>query len=213
MRIFRIPVVFLLVLLLVPAFFCSEEQIDADELYAEAEEHFYRARFDEAYKAYKKFEEQFSKHNNRPYALIMLADIAEVRKNDKDLSDKYWKQLVTDYPGYPVELEYFNYAKKFYSIAKYLDTISMYKKVVAGDPENEKRPEAIFMIGYINANDIKDYDQAKKYYNKLIEEYPEDDLIPSAKFELKILGISPEDLDKILQGQIKPDESKIKKNN
>jgi TolA-binding protein len=210
MRIFRIPVVYLLVLLLVPAFFCSEEQIDADELYAEAEEHFYRGRYDEAYKAYKKFEEQFSRHKNRPYALIMLADLAEVRKDDKELSDKYWEKLLTDYPGHPVDLEYFNFAKKFYSISKYVDTISMYKKVVAGDPDNEKRPEAIFMIGFISANDIKDYDQAKKYYNKLIEEYPENQFVESAKFELTILGKNPEELDKILQSQIKADESKIK---
>ena len=44
------------------------------------------------------------------------------------------------------------------------------------------------MIGYRYANDIKDYDKAKKYYQEFLKKWPMHELAASVKWELDHLG-------------------------
>ncbi|MDZ7262494.1 MAG: tetratricopeptide repeat protein, partial [candidate division KSB1 bacterium] len=47
---------------------------------------------------------------------------------------------------------------------------------------------AQFMIGYLYANEIKDLDKARSAYQVFLEKYPENELVPSVKWELDHLG-------------------------
>jgi hypothetical protein len=50
------------------------------------------------------------------------------------------------------------------------------------------------MAGYINANMIGDFDNAKKEYEYFLEQYSDHDLASSVEFELGYLGQNIDDI-------------------
>lgn len=72
--------------------------------------------------------------------------------------------------------------------------VVLYKKIFTDYPESEEAENALFMAGFILANDLSDLDEAKKTYELFIEKYPDGDLSDDAKVELKNLGKSPEEI-------------------
>ena len=54
--------------------------------------------------------------------------------------------------------------------------------------DSDLAPKAQFMIGYIYANYIKDYDTAQDAYLEFQEKYSNDDLSKAVNFELEYLG-------------------------
>ena len=46
----------------------------------------------------------------------------------------------------------------------------------------------MFMLGFINANDLKDLEKAEKHYKAFLEKYPNHDLSDDAEYEIKTLG-------------------------
>ena len=66
--------------------------------------------------------------------------------------------------------------------------------------------QSSFMIGYIYANDIKDYDKEKEIYQEFMEKYPDHELVSSVKWELENLGKDINEIDFITEE--KPDTSK-----
>ena len=109
------------------------------------------------------------------------------------------------------EEEMYTVAQKHYAEEEYDKTVELYKDLVNEYPESADRPKAFFMIGYIYANHLQDTVNAKAFYNRLKTEYPDDEFVDDAEFELKILGMSPDDLDKMLQDRISQAESDQKK--
>jgi outer membrane protein assembly factor BamD (BamD/ComL family) len=92
------------------------------------------------------------------------------------------------------ETEYFQEAYGQYNQEKYVEAIQNFKKIIEYYPDGENAPKATFMIGYINANNTKNLDEAKKYYEMFIEKYPKNDLADDAKYELETLGQDINDL-------------------
>ena len=92
------------------------------------------------------------------------------------------------------EEEYYKTAKTSYSNGEIEIAIQNFKGIVDNYPEGERHAEGLFMLGFINANDIKDFDGAKKYYSSLVEKYPEHDLADDANYELQNLGKDINDL-------------------
>lgn len=86
------------------------------------------------------------------------------------------------------EEEYYQKAKEAYGNQKFTEAIDNFKGLVDNYPESQHRAEALFLLGFINANDIEDFDQAKIYYEKFIAEFPDHDLVDDAEYELKTLG-------------------------
>ncbi len=86
------------------------------------------------------------------------------------------------------EETYYTNAKKAYTAQKFDDAIDNYVNLIEKYPKGKHRPESLFMIGYIYANDLKKLDDARTYYNRFIKEYPDHELVQSARWELKTLG-------------------------
>jgi outer membrane protein assembly factor BamD (BamD/ComL family) len=86
------------------------------------------------------------------------------------------------------EDEYYQKAKEAYGNQKFTEAVENFKGLVDNYPESKYRAEALFLLGFINANDIKDLEQAKIYYEKFIAEFPDHDLTDDAEYELKTLG-------------------------
>ena len=86
------------------------------------------------------------------------------------------------------EEEFFKTAQDFFSKEKFQLAIENYSKLIDNYPEGINAPKSLFMIAYIYANHIKNYEEAKKYYTLFIEKYPNHDLTRSAEYELETLG-------------------------
>ena len=92
------------------------------------------------------------------------------------------------------EEEYYNAAKDAYTKENFKLAIDNFKNIVSHYPQGKRAAEASFMLGFINANDIKDYDAAKKYYEDFIKKYPKHELADDAQYELETLGKDINDL-------------------
>ena len=92
------------------------------------------------------------------------------------------------------EEEYYKNAQENYTGKKFDLAVENFKGIVENYPEGKHNAEAMFMLGFINANDIVDLEEAKKYYTMFIEKYPQHDLADDAQYELDNLGKDINDL-------------------
>ena len=93
----------------------------------------------------------------------------------------------------------FNAADVARGIGDYGKAIQLWGKVWRNYPDFDKAPDAIFMQGFTYENNLKDIQNAKRYYLQFIEKYPKNPLREQAIIALKNLGKSPEDLIKEFQ--------------
>jgi len=76
----------------------------------------------------------------------------------------------------------------------YLKAVEYYTELIEKFPNNEKTPEAIFMAGFICAENLKDFERAKYFYKRFLKAYPDHELASSVQTELENLGKSPEEI-------------------
>lgn len=93
----------------------------------------------------------------------------------------------------------FNAADVARGIGQYGKAIQLWGKVWRNYSDFDKSPDAIFMQAFTYENNLKDIQNAKRYYLQFIEKYPKNPLREQAIIALKNLGKSPEDLIKEFQ--------------
>jgi outer membrane protein assembly factor BamD (BamD/ComL family) len=86
------------------------------------------------------------------------------------------------------EKEYYSQAEKAYSEQNFEEAVKNYKGLVENYPNSENNSKALFMLGFILANDLKQYDEAKKYYVEFTTKYPKHELADDALYEIETLG-------------------------
>lgn len=72
--------------------------------------------------------------------------------------------------------------------------IFYYSRVYKEFPTSTNAPNSMFMVGFILANDLKAYEEAKTIYREFLEKYPSSELASSAKEELEHIGLDPEEI-------------------
>jgi N-acetylmuramoyl-L-alanine amidase len=75
-----------------------------------------------------------------------------------------------------------------------LKAIKAYSEYSEKYPDDEKAPQTLFMIGFIQANELGKIDEAKATYQKFLEKYPESVMAESAKAEIENLGLTPDQI-------------------
>ncbi|MFI5371684.1 MAG: peptidyl-prolyl cis-trans isomerase [Candidatus Eisenbacteria bacterium] len=60
--------------------------------------------------------------------------------------------------------------------------IDQYQKLLAQYPDSDVSPQAQFMIGFIQSEELKDYDAAEKSFRTLLARYPKSELASSAQW-------------------------------
>ena len=60
--------------------------------------------------------------------------------------------------------------------------IAAYRKVVDEFPDAEVTPQALFMVGFIHSEELKDHDTAERIFRELLQRYPKSELASSAKW-------------------------------
>src|SRR5207302_9477734 len=60
--------------------------------------------------------------------------------------------------------------------------IDGYRKVVESFPDADIAPQAQFMMGFIDSEELKNFDEAEKAFRKLLATYPRSELAASAQW-------------------------------
>lgn len=62
------------------------------------------------------------------------------------------------------------------------ERIEGYRRVLQDYPDSDVSPQAQFMIGFIQSEEIKDYEAAERSFRDLLRRYPKSELVPSAQW-------------------------------
>jgi len=143
---------------------CSSKKTDK-ELFDEAQTFIQQQKYPEAAMAFEELTNNYPESSLAPNALSQLASIYQ-NKQIKNLSENE-------------------------SLEK---SIQLFKKLHDEYPSSEYAASGLFMAGFIYANELKNFEEAKKCYQQFLKEYPHDDLAASAQAELDNMGMSPEEI-------------------
>lgn len=69
-----------------------------------------------------------------------------------------------------------------------LERLNYYKELVFNYPDGEHAAEAQFMIGFIYAEELKSYESARIEFEKMLDKYPDSELVDSARWMLENMG-------------------------
>ncbi len=98
------------------------------------------------------------------------------------------------------EKEYFDLANQYMEKEKWSQAEQYFQKILDEYPNGVYSSKALFMLGFINANYLKNYDKAEKYYKEFLKKYPKHELADDAEYELKHLGKDIDDLPFLKEG-------------
>jgi len=84
--------------------------------------------------------------------------------------------------------------------------IYLYDKIYSDYPTFRKRPECLFLKGYVYENNLGQLDEAKAIYTEFLQKYPDNDFADDAEVSLNNLGKSPEELIKEFEEKMKENE-------
>ena len=91
--------------------------------------------------------------------------------------------------------EVYAHAKNSFSSGDWDSSFAWYERLDNGYPDNPYKAESLFIRGYIKKTLYDEREEASKYFEKLINNYPDSDFFNSAKFELEHIndpGFMPE---------------------
>ena len=77
--------------------------------------------------------------------------------------------------------------------------ITLYDWVINRYPEHPRGSTSLFLKAFTFDNDLKDYENARIYYEEFLKKYPNNEFAESAKFLLENLGKSDEELRQIIE--------------
>lgn len=85
----------------------------------------------------------------------------------------------------PSEEELFTRAQQTNDTAQRLD---LYMQLILTYPEGGYADDAQFMVGFIQSEELHDYDAARNAFRRLLEKYPDSELVESAKWMIENMG-------------------------
>ncbi|NCQ18818.1 MAG: hypothetical protein COZ80_06270 [Ignavibacteria bacterium CG_4_8_14_3_um_filter_37_9] len=151
------------------------------------------------------------------FSLITLF-LAGCGKSEKDqfeeanrlVQEKKYSAAISSFENIAKEFPTSDFAAKaFYEIAKIYQAgivpgvdetasqekaVEFYQKVFVNYPKFESAPSALFMSGFIQANNLGKYNEATITYQKFLQTFPNNELADDAKVELDNMGLSPEEI-------------------
>ncbi|MCB0643612.1 MAG: tetratricopeptide repeat protein [Phaeodactylibacter sp.] len=132
---------------------------------------------------------------------------AEVVQKDKATAEAFVEKCETyveQFPEDSLSAQYlFLAADVSRGLGEYGPAIMLWGKVWREYGQYEKAPDALFLQGFVYDNDLKDTTNAKRYYQKFLEKYPDHSYVPQVQQLLSVLGKSPEDLIKEFEARQK----------
>ena len=116
---------------------------------------------------------------------------------------KSYEQVISEFPDSKLSIEATMKLATIYQnkmidslsgMQSYKKAVVLFKQVYNKYPNSEQAPTALFMAGFVEANNLYNFSEATKTYQLFLDKYPTHQLALSAKEELNNMGRSPEDI-------------------
>lgn len=88
----------------------------------------------------------------------------------------------------------FKAARMHMALDNHQEALTLLRQLEARYPDWEMMPQVLIIRGTIYDDHLHDYNNAQKAYQRIIDEYPGDELVPDARALIMHLGKSPEDI-------------------
>lgn len=87
--------------------------------------------------------------------------------------------------------------------------VQYYRDLVNQYPKDNYAPQALFMIGFVYAEEVQDLVQARRTFDELLKEYPESDIVESAEWMIENMNEAHPKFESIknMQEQMKQERS------
>lgn len=168
--------------------------LEATPKYEKALESFEAAKFNIAYKRFKRFMKKYPNVEESADAQYYLGrSLEEIKKPFKAF--KAYQKVIDNYPNSTrideiVERE-FKIGAYYLSLTKarltyeFVDhpTVDVFTAIADKSPYSKYAPQALYKLGILLI-DIGRYLQAKEAFQRLLDNYPQDELYPAAKYQL-----------------------------
>jgi outer membrane assembly lipoprotein YfiO len=89
--------------------------------------------------------------------------------------------------GKKTEQELYTNAQNLSEKGDYLSAIKTYEEILRTYPDSPRAYKAQFLIAFVYSENLKAYDKARENYKKLLEKYPNCDLVDDAQYMLKTM--------------------------
>jgi len=135
--------------------------------------------------------------------ILQMEKDYQARMNSNALDEAFIKDLVDSYISFSGRYPDSEYSQTFLLDAANLCYTSIERPKLSIQilfllrdryPETASSAHALFLLGYISHNSLRDVERAQSFYRRFVEEHPDHELAPSARFELWNLGKSNEEL-------------------
>jgi peptidyl-prolyl cis-trans isomerase C len=91
------------------------------------------------------------------------------------------------------------------------DRIQYYRDIVSRYPTHKNAPQALFMIGFVYAEELQQVNQARRTFEELIEKYPQSEMGESAKWMIENMQTAHEKIESLENMQKQMEEDKARK--
>ncbi len=129
--------------------------------------------------------EKFTSEENLPEAVLSYETIIKDYPDDV-LAPEATVRVATIYQNKLV--------KNISENESLLKSVELFKSIYEKYPGSQQAPMGLFMAGFVQANELHDYDRATETYNTFLKVFPDHELAASAKEELDNMGLTPEEI-------------------
>ncbi len=85
-------------------------------------------------------------------------------------------------------------AKYLGAMGQNAEALKVYNDIYTNYKQYENRPDALFMMAFLYENNMLNKEKAKAYYQKYLDEFPNEDFAKDAQFSLDNIDKTPEEL-------------------
>ncbi len=147
----------------------------------------------------KSISEKIDKLEKNIYSKTSVRTVDTIKVNEllklyKDYSKYYTSDSLA--PGYLLRA-----ANLSMNMNRPVEAIEFINRIITKYPESKLAAEGLFIKAFIYDNLLKDYTNAKKYYEEFIQKYPTHAFVNDARNSIKFLGKSPEEILKELENK------------
>ena len=118
-----------------------------------------------------------------------------LQKQDAMALVNLYEEYANENPGDSLSPEYlFRASDISMNLGRPGQTIRLFNRILTEYPDFNKAPATLFLMAFVYEDQMKDYDNAKKYYELFLSKYPDSEFADDAEISLKNLGKTPEEL-------------------
>lgn len=122
-------------------------------------------------------------------------------RDSLEIAGELLRRLVDRFPGSSLADDaLFMLGQIAQNRGRHEEAIARYQELLRKYPDSEHAYKAQFIIGFIYSENLHDYTMARRAFKKLLEDYPDCDLAPSAEWMLENMGKPLESLDIFKEG-------------